>query len=165
MQLSTDKLPTINELSWLYTVTKNQTIEYIRKQRDCVDIDALYDIANQESEIDEIIDIDSYNKIIDSLEDKEKEIISLKIFANFTFKEIGQMLGMPTGTVQWKYYKSMHTLKILLGNLSLFAITSILYVKSRASSFNTKEESNNVQYEDSTSIDSTMPSINIRYYF
>ena len=38
---------------------------------------------------------------------------------------------MPTATVQWKYYKSVHILKILLSNLSMFIITSLLYIKSK----------------------------------
>ena len=35
-----------------------------------------------------------------------------------TFKDISKLLKMPIGTVQWKYYTSIHTLKILIGNIS-----------------------------------------------
>lgn len=44
MQMPIEKLPIENELSWLYTVTKNQTIDYLRKQNDNIDVESIYDI-------------------------------------------------------------------------------------------------------------------------
>lgn len=131
LQSPIENIPNNNELSWLYTITKNQTIDYLRKQHNDIDIDPIYDIPEKDNKINEIIDRNTYNKMIDVLEEKEKEIVSLKVLTNFTFKEIGLILGMPTATVQWKYYKSVHTLKILLSNLSMFIITSLLYIKSK----------------------------------
>lgn len=128
MQLPKEKLPEKNELSWLYTVTKNQTLEYLRKQNKNIDVDLIYEITDENSQIDNIIEKDVFNNIICSLDEKEQEIVTLKILSNYTFSEIGKMLDMPTGTVQWKYYKSLHTLKLLVGNVSMFMITFILYI-------------------------------------
>lgn len=161
MQLPSDKLPTNYEINWIYTVTKNVTIEYLRKQNKYIDIDSIYDIADSQSKINEIIDKESFNKMIDSLDDKEKEIVSLKILSNYTFKEIGYMLNIPTGTVQWKYYKSIHTLKILLSNLSLFIITSMLYISSvskNKKNDNTIDNTKNVQSQETKSFDAISPS-------
>lgn len=162
MQLPTEKLPTNHEINWLYTVTKNVTIEYLRKQNIYIDLDSIYDIADSQNNINEIIDRESFNKIIDSLNDTDKEIVTLKILSNYTFKEIGYMLNIPTGTVQWRYYKSIHTLKILLSNLSLFIVTSMLYISSisRNKEKNTDiiGNSTNKQKHDYTSIDSISPS-------
>ena len=36
------------------------------------------------------------------------------------------MLKTPIGTVKWKYYKAVHTLKILLSNLGMFIVTATL---------------------------------------
>ena len=98
------KLPTKHEASWLYSITKNETINFLKKSR--------------------------YDKRIRGLSNKEQEIISLKVLANLSFDEIGKMLEIPTGTVKWKYYKSLHTLEILLSNLGMFMITAILSVIS-----------------------------------
>ena len=149
MQISPDKLPSNNELSWIYTVTQNQTIDYLKKQHSTLDIDTLYDIPNSQNEINEIIDRDSYNKLISCLNDDEQEIVSLKILTNFTFKEIGLILNIPTATVQWKYYKSIHTLRILLSNLSLFIITTILYVVSKTNNDKyVTDNKNNIKQND-----------------
>ncbi len=50
--------------------------------------------------------------------------------ANLSFEEIGKLLDVPTGTVKWRYYKSIHTLKILLGNLGMFIITFVIGIKT-----------------------------------
>lgn len=161
LQNPIENIPNSNELSWLYTITKNQTIDYLRKQHNDIDIDTLYDIPHNENKINEIINRDTYNRMIDGLEEKEKEIVSLKVLTNFTFKEIGLILDMPTATVQWKYYKSIHTLKILLSNLTLFIITTMLYIRSK-NEFNEEENDNgsmNIPKQDSyKSIDSISPS-------
>lgn len=54
---------------------------------------------------------------------------------------------MPTATVQWKYYKSVHTLKILLSNLFMFIITSLLYIKSKTK---IEEKSSKTDITDNT---------------
>lgn len=145
IKLEKSKLPTSNEMSWIYTVTKNQTIEYIRKQHNEIDIEDIYDIPNLKNEIDEIIDIDKFNRITECLDYTEKEIVSLKIISDFTFKEISQILNMPIGTIQWKYYKAVHTLKIFISNLTMFTITFLLYYASTK----TKQRFDNMAEQDS----------------
>ena len=159
IQMPNEKLPDNNELTWIYTVTKNQTIDYIRKQHDNIDIDTIYDITEANDTTNEIIDIDTYNNIINCLKEDEKEIVSLKILGDFTFKEIGLILNIPTGTAQWKYYKAVHTLKILLSNLSMFIITTLLYIKTRTSSQEIKQYTNqdkSTTRNDYKSLDSTI---------
>lgn len=124
------KLPTKNEASWLYSITKNETINFLKKSRHNISLEDIYEIEDNNDEINCIIDKESYDKRIRGLSNKEKEIISLKVLANLSFDEIGKMLEIPTGTVKWKYYKSLHTLEILLSNLGMFMITAILSVIS-----------------------------------
>lgn len=122
-----NNLPITNEASWLYSLTKNETLNYIRKQKSEINIDDIYYISNENNEIDKIIDVDSYNRIISKLNKKEQEIVSLKIISQLSFKEISKILDIPIGTVQWIYYKSLHTLKILLSNLSMFILTILSF--------------------------------------
>lgn len=159
IQLDKSKLPENKEISWLYTVTKNQSIEYLRKQHDISNID-IYEIENTNSEINQIIDIETYNSLIDCLNDVEKEIVSLKILTNFTYKEIGQILNIPMGTVQWKYHKAINTLRMALSNLLLFVISFALYKTYTNNTVdNKKDETINDSYNHNhTSIDSFTPS-------
>lgn len=124
--LEKDKLPTDKVGTWLYKVTKNETLLFLRKKDNNIDLDTIYNLKNENNEIDQFISRDSYNKLINSLNSKEQQIVSLKILSNLTFDEIGKLLGESTNTVKWRYYKAIYVLKITLSNLGMFIITFVL---------------------------------------
>lgn len=127
--IENEKLPKNNEASWLYTLTKNEALDFYKNQKNLLNIDDIYYLTDDDKELDKIIDKDHYNRIISKLDTQEQEIVSLKILSNMSFKEISQILNIPEGTVKWKYYKSIHTLKLLLGNLGMFIITFAISLK------------------------------------
>ena len=153
-KIEKDKLPARNEASWLYSITKNETLNYIKKQKDTISLDDIYYITVEDIELNKIIDKESYNKILDRLESKEQEIISLKILGNLSFQEIAQMLDEPVGTIKWKYYKSIHTLKILLSNLSMLIVTLLVGLKTMFNT-NKSEQPNIAEQEKNITEDST----------
>lgn len=142
-----EKFPTQGELSWLYTVSKNEALQFLRKKNKEINIEEIYEIKEKSSEIDKIIDINTYNKMISGLNEKEKQIVSLKILSDFTFRKIGQMLSMPTPTVQWKYYKAVDSLKISLGNLLgfIFAFTLLIGRRKVKNSYVKIKDNNNME--------------------
>ena len=71
---------------------------------------------------------EKYEKLISGLSVKEKEVISLKILGELSFKEIAKILNEPIGTVQWRYYKALNSLQLLLGNISMLFATLALYI-------------------------------------
>lgn len=137
--MNTNNLPTSNEASWLYSITKNETLNFLRKQKNTVNLEEVYYINNDDKEINEIIEKDTYNRIIAKLDEKEQEIVSLKILSGLSFKEISQILNMPMGTVQWRYYKSLHTLETLISSISLYIVTIILFVAQKGINVNKKK--------------------------
>ena len=58
---------------------------------------------------------------------------------------------MPIGTVQWHYYKALDNIKILIGNMTMFIITTVLYLKNKLIKVEMSQdiEENNVIQEDS----------------
>lgn len=128
-QIDKNKLPTINEASWLYSLTKNETLNYLRKKKQEINLDEIYYISEEDKELNKIIDNDSYNRLITKLDKQAQEIVSLKILSNMSFREISLLLNIPMGTVQWKYYTSLYTLRLLLGNFSMVIIGILLFVK------------------------------------
>lgn len=132
--MNTSNLPKSSEASWLYSITKNETLNYLRKNRDIFDLKDIYYITDEDVNINKLLDYDSYNRLISKLNKREQEIVSLKILSNLSFKEIAQVLNEPVGTIKWRYYKSIHTLKILLSNFGMFLITFIIGLKAILSS-------------------------------
>lgn len=143
-KIDKSKLPSNKEASWLYTLTKNETISFLRKKNNDINLESIYEIEDKDNEINNIIDQVEFNRLIRGLNDKEKQIISLKILANLSFDEIGKLLNEPTGTIKWRYYKSIHTLKILLSNLGMFIVTFVIGIKTL---FN-KKISNKIEQEE-----------------
>lgn len=134
------KLPTDKEASWLYTTTKNEAITLLRKRNNHLELEYIYEIEDENNEISEIISQDSYNRLISKLNDKEKEIVSLKILANLSFNEISNLLNEPIGTIKWRYYKSIHNLRLLLSNLGMFVITFIIGMETLLSNKKSNQE-------------------------
>lgn len=128
--LSKENFPSKSEASWIYSLTKNETISFLRKQSNNINFDNIYEIQDYNNEINNVIDKIEFNSLIDKLNELEKQIISLKIISGFSFDEIGRLLKLPTGTVKWKYYKSINNLKVLLGSLGMFIITFVIGIKT-----------------------------------
>ena len=111
-----ENLPTKNETGWIYSVTKNETLNYLKSNRNNINLDDIYEIEDNNQELSKIIDQENYNRLISKLNDNEKEIISLKIISNFSFEEIGKILNMPTGTVKWKTEGEIEMLDLWIKN-------------------------------------------------
>lgn len=139
-----DKLPKEKIASWLYTVTKNEAISLLRKKKEHFDIETIYEIEDKDNEINNLIDKEEFNKLISKLDDKEKEIISLKILANLSFEEIAKLLNKPSGTIKWIYYKSVHTLRLLLSNLAMFILTFVIGLKTLFNKQNKVEDNESI---------------------
>lgn len=125
--ISKEQLPKQNEKTWFYTVTKNEAIAFLRKYKKEIQIEEIYEMVYEDSQIEDIIHQETYQKIIQGLTKQEQEIISLKVLSEFSFREIAGLLNMPIGTVQWKYYKVIKTLKMLLGNIMICILSLFGY--------------------------------------
>lgn len=141
-KLDKNNLPSNYETSWLYQVTKNESINYIKKNKEFVDIEEIYNISFEDTELKDVIDRDYYNRIIRKLDKKDQEIVSLKILGDRNFREISEMLKIPSGTVKWRYYKAISNLKPLIANLCMFIISLSITLKTTLS---TKNIDNNIQ--------------------
>ena len=94
-RLDNKKLPETNEAGWLYTLTKNESLNYLKKQNNIVALDELMDIPYEDTELNKIIDEDSYKRLMNKLDEKEREIVNLKVIAGMKFKDISNLLNMP----------------------------------------------------------------------
>lgn len=143
-----ENLPDSNESSWFYTIIKNESLNFLKKNRDTIDIDEFYNMQNLNNDIDESIDIIYYNQITKKLSSEEKEIVNLKIICDLSFREISNLLNMPIATVEWKYYKAIKNVKVIIMNLLVFMITfayGCVNIKTKEISENT-----NISKENNT---------------
>ena len=143
-KLDVNKLPADHEASWLFTVSKNECLLFFRKSKPNISIDEIYELPNVSNEIDNVIDKEYYNRLMSGLKEDEKMIVSLKVLSNFTFKKISQVMGIPIGTVQWKYSNAINSLKISIGSL-VGAVMAFIVVIARGEFWKKKEYVNNAE--------------------
>ena len=104
-------------INWLLTIAKNQSIDYYRKRSREVVID-----YNDNKNEPLLVDNNNYtfsletNKLLDMLNNIEREIVILKIVNDFKFREIAEFVEKPLGTVLWLYNKSIKKMKNLEGS-------------------------------------------------
>lgn len=131
-----EKMPSEYEASWLYTVSKNECLQFFRNKKANVTSEEFEKIRSNKNEIEDVIDNENYNKLVKKLNKKQEQIVSLKVVSDFTFKEIGQIMSMPTATVQWYYYKSIKSLKLALTNLAMFFVAFIIGIRMQRKELN-----------------------------
>ena len=124
LSISTEKLPHTNELGWLYTVIKNEALDLWKRNQRLLPLseDFLLDEADEDREISAILGMDSYMRMISSLDSTRQQVVTLKVLGGFTHREIGEILGKPTGTVQWLYSTAILRLKAAVTILSVITL-------------------------------------------
>lgn len=124
LHLDPSYFPKKAELSWLYVVTKNQAVTYIRKESKYVLTDQ-FDHLEDTSGFENLTDM-TFDEMIEPLNETQKEVVSLKLYSGLTHKEIGKLLNKPIGTVQWIFNTSIKRLrKVLLTSVILSGILMI----------------------------------------
>ncbi|HPF28661.1 MAG TPA: sigma-70 family RNA polymerase sigma factor, partial [Lachnospiraceae bacterium] len=72
---------------------------------------AVASAGEQHSLENEVLSDISLKEALDKLKPEEKKIIDMKILGEMTFKEIAKVLGIPMGTVTWRYQEGIKRLR------------------------------------------------------
>ncbi len=135
-RLEPQKFPKTHELTWLYTVVKNETLMLLRKEKPTVDINAVAEILPViDKSIEDFADMDNYYSLISSLNENQKQVVTLKVLGGLSHKEISHLLQKPIGTIQWTYNMSIKKLRVALSTMAVYVImlgTGFVYKLIRA---------------------------------
>jgi RNA polymerase sigma-70 factor (ECF subfamily) len=90
---------------WLFKVARNLAIDQLRcRQR--IELRETVPHAHEPNQRAAALDSSDTDLLLQSLPTEMRQIVALRIFADFTFKEIAKHLKMPLGTVLWKMTKA-----------------------------------------------------------
>ncbi|MEG0328499.1 MAG: sigma-70 family RNA polymerase sigma factor [Erysipelothrix sp.] len=93
--------------TWVMRILINECKDELKRRNQFVEIINVNDLP--------IHNADDYSYVQDylkSLKADEQEIIRLKIYSQFSFKEVGEMLEIPESTIKSKYYSILKKLKV-----------------------------------------------------
>lgn len=123
-------LPNEKEVAWLNKVIKNAAIDVMRKDSKIVFSDDMESLLSCSKSISDYVDLDGFNQMIKGLDEKRKNIITLRVIGDYTFKDISKILSINVNTVRWLYNTGLTKIKktlIALGvvTLSFFIVFAI----------------------------------------
>ena len=143
--LDKDKFPASSELSWLYTVAKNESLVFMRRKPKEVSIEGYEEVPDQDV-FQEVISKDTYYSLVKNLPQEQREIVTLKVLGGLTHREIAAILKMPIGTVQWKYHKAVHKLRTAWSNLLIAVAAALVWTLAKDRQGDTIKSKEILQY-------------------
>lgn len=87
---------------YLATIARNKAYDFLKKQSHLVVGDEYFETAADETEDDVVKQMD-VEHLLNKLSPEERQIVHLHFFGGLKFCEIASILGIPEGTVNWKY--------------------------------------------------------------
>lgn len=107
---------------WLVTIARNMALDLIKKrsheQLTINDDEDFHDEpADSVSTEETVTGKMAVAEALRQLDESEREIVNMKIFADMTFKDIAAVLEKPIGTVTWKYRNAITKLREFIGEV------------------------------------------------
>ena len=120
---------------WLATIARNLAIDFMRKTKREILTDSFEQkndqedrgldvmelqspdssaggLSNSQSQVeDEVIENLSIQEALQKLNNKEQEVVHMKILGELSFKEIAEILSEPMGTITWRYQNALKKLR------------------------------------------------------
>lgn len=93
--------------TWLYRIAINESLDFLRKQKNKISTDADLNVANRLM-ADEYFDGDRTHALlyeaIDTLPDVQRTVFTLRYFDEMKYNEISQILGTSEGALKASYH-------------------------------------------------------------
>lgn len=98
-----------NGRAWLFTIAKNKTIDRLRAQNRQAALQE--DCAAGGDSIEGALSDMAFFQMLAPLSEKERDVVSLRLFSGLTLTETAKELGIPKGTVFWLYNTAIKKLR------------------------------------------------------
>lgn len=100
--------------AWLYTIARNAVSDHYRRERDHLDIDDCWDLADQSdflANIDQGLKLEKVRSSLSGLKPEEREILMMRFWLELSFQEIAEHLGKKEGAVKMSCGRALKSLK------------------------------------------------------
>lgn len=115
--------------AWLYRIARNTLIDHYRSNKQTLDIE-LFDIdSNAENMEDKISNkqlLEKIQKNLLKLKPDQKEIITLRVWDQLSYKEISRLLDKSEASCKMSFSRAIKTLRTNLVAISIFITTLII---------------------------------------
>ena len=103
------KWTAFNPRAWILTIAKNKAISIIRKNSRVTSIeDQEISVENID---DAVLDKLQAGMLLPILSEEDKKIVVLHAVYGFKHRETAELMGLPLGTVKWRYKQSIDRMR------------------------------------------------------
>ncbi|MES2308740.1 MAG: sigma-70 family RNA polymerase sigma factor [Verrucomicrobiota bacterium] len=100
---------------WLYTVCRNQSLDYIRKESRMTEIDFMDELPSHEPSPMRPMELREEKSILlqalSQLTPQQREVVRLKFLTNLSYKEISEITGMNENLIGVLIHKGLKNLR------------------------------------------------------
>jgi RNA polymerase sigma factor (sigma-70 family) len=104
--------------AWLFTVTRNRALDYVRKHSRIVSMPEMEDRQSEERGPDEVLAsrdaADWLLKLLDALTPNQREVIRLKFQNDLSYQEIADITGLSVTNVGFLLHIGLKKLRVIL---------------------------------------------------
>lgn len=102
------------EKAWLYQIARNTAYDILRKRRRefPIEKELLYDEIEKHIQHEDTYGHLTYMEMTSELSVIDRDIVSLKVIAGLTHREIAKTLHMTTGSVKKRYERALNKMKV-----------------------------------------------------
>lgn len=101
--------------AWLYAIARHSVADYYRKEKNLVDIDDCWDLADEDDflgRIDSDLKIENIRKVMLTLKSHDREIVIMRFWQDLSFKEIADRLDKQEGAVKMSFSRAINRLRL-----------------------------------------------------
>ncbi|HMN90658.1 MAG TPA: sigma-70 family RNA polymerase sigma factor [Saprospiraceae bacterium] len=108
--------------SWLFKIAANEVSQHYRQQQKnrmvSMEDNDLSDMIEEMEESDDALHRANLVKVLDSLDEKDLQLIEMRFFEQRPFKEIAEIMGITESNAKVKTYRILERLRTKLINLT-----------------------------------------------
>ncbi|MCQ2518615.1 MAG: sigma-70 family RNA polymerase sigma factor [Lachnospiraceae bacterium] len=105
-------VPQGSHVAYIATVARHMAIDFLRKYKGEVLLDEMPEETSESGLPEtEVVGDMTLKEALECLNDKERTVVSMKVISEMTFQEISDTLGIPLGTVTWRYRNAIEKLR------------------------------------------------------
>lgn len=104
--------------AWLYRIARNTVIDKYRTKKPTVDIEDFFDLGEHERTEEKIDARDALEKIssyMASLTPVQREIVTLRVWEELSYKEIADIVGGTEGSVKMAFSRTIRDIRAKFG--------------------------------------------------
>lgn len=98
--------------AWLAAIARNMALDFIRKNKREIPTEEFEeDISTEETPEEKVVGSVTVQEALAFLNEAERQIVDMKVLSEMSFREIAESLGIPMGTVTWRYQNAIKKLR------------------------------------------------------